>query len=127
MSQSQITLLLERAKAILFPKIVNIRADLLVKKKQDAVLMVNDEIDLIIQSCVDEREDICTQVLLLCCQENPDLFTKEPVDYKCISENGEPGLVTAQHCVYHNVYELLQSLLRQEFETWYEKNILAML
>src|SRR5579862_5155318 len=111
MAQSTLTTFLEQAKVAFFSEIEDRRRELLSMEEADVISEVNGAIGTAIDFCLDERSDAYTQKLLLCYLEDTDLFTREPNSLSCITENGSPGQVNAQHCVYHNLYDLLRCTL----------------
>ncbi|HZU01305.1 MAG TPA: hypothetical protein VFA10_16670 [Ktedonobacteraceae bacterium] len=121
MAQSPLTTLLEQTKTVFLSEIEARREELLVAEEGDRLSEVSDLIGVAIDSCLDERSDAYTTTLLLYCLEDSDLFTREPNALSCIIENNSHGRVTAQHCVYHNLYDLLHGVLEQEFDTWYQE------
>lgn len=122
MSQSSpLTILLEQAKGAFFSEIENRREELISMEEVDALSETHEVMGTVIDACLDDQSDVYTRTLLLCCLESPDLFTKEPNALSCITENGSPGQVNAQHCVYHNLYDVLRSTLEHEFEEWYQE------
>jgi hypothetical protein len=121
MAQSPLTTLLGQCKTIFLSEIETRREELLSSEEVDRLSEVSGAIGTAIDSCLDERSDTYTQALLLYCLEDSDLFTREPKALSCIMKNNPHGKVTAQHCVYHNLYDLLRSTLEHEFEVWYQE------
>ena len=116
---SILTTLSEQAKVAFFSEIEGRKADLLAMEAGDALSALLEEIGTVIDTLLDERSDDYMQMLLLCCLECPDLFTAEPGSLSCVTQNESPGQVSAQHCVYHNLYDLLRRTLEDEFEEWH--------
>ncbi len=121
MAQSALTILVEQCKAVFFAEIEARREELLVAEEAERLSEVGEMIGEAIDLFLDERSDTWTTTLLLCCLEDSDLFTREPNALSCIMERHAHGKVTAQHCVYHNLYEMLHDVLEREFETWYQE------
>jgi hypothetical protein len=125
MKLSSLTSLSERAKVAFFSEIEARETELLTMRTADALSAIHDEIGTVIDTFLDERSDDYTQMLLLCCLECPDLFTTQPGSLSCITQNESRDQVNAQHCVYHNLYDLLRSTLENEFEAWHQERVVS--
>ena len=123
MAQSALTTLLDRAKAEFLSEIEAHREELLGAEDGERLSAVSDLIGEAIDQCLDERSDNSQTTLLLYCFEDLDLFTREPDALSCITESNSHGKVTAQHCVYHNLYDLLHHTLEDEFDAWYQEQV----
>ncbi len=119
MKQSRIDILIEQAKTAFFTKIEKHQHELLVEQVDGVTMQINDEIGSVLDTILDERSDDFISMLLMCCVEDPDLFTREPEDTSCITDNGSTGEITAAHCVYHNLYDMLRSVLEHAYDEWY--------
>jgi len=84
----------------------------------NAVCAVSEEIEYALNSCLDEESDHFTYLLLACCLEDKELFLRQPEVVSCIVQDERPEQVTAQHCVYHNVYAMLRNTIEYEFRCW---------
>lgn len=125
MKQSALTTLTEQVKVAFFSAIEARKAELLAMEATEALSAIQDEIGTVLDTFLDERCDDYTQILLLCCLECPDLFTAEPGSLSCITQNESPGQVNAQHCVYHNLYDLLRTTLEDGFEAWHQERVVS--
>lgn len=120
-----LTPLSERVKVAFFSEFEARETELLTMRMADALAAIHDEIGTVLDTFLDERSDDYTQMLLLCCLENPDLFTMEPDSLSCITQNESRGQVNAQHCVYHNLYDVLRGTLEDEFAAWHQEHAVS--
>ncbi|HYU73465.1 MAG TPA: hypothetical protein VEL31_12365 [Ktedonobacteraceae bacterium] len=120
MEQSTLTTLIEQATTAFFSEITLRQDELLAREEGDALAHVTDEIGTAIDALLDERNKDYTHMLLRCCQERPDLFITQPDALSCILEHESYGRITAQHCVYHNLYDLIRNTLEFAFVVWHQ-------
>ena len=117
MKPSPITTLFEQVKALSFANIRERQEELLTAGENAALSLIHQAIAISIDGVLDVHRKTASHMLLQCCIELPALFTNEPDAVACIRENH----VTAQHCVYHHLYDLLSTMVEDELLVWYRE------
>lgn len=115
MAESILQGLYGRASLLLKDALKKNKQELLTVEEDEQCSLVQDYIGTAIDDVLDDNRDDFALVALLCCMEDRDLFTRDSQAANC---GQETGTKSAQHCVYHNLYDALHTALELQFDEW---------